>query len=203
MFEAQGGKVVGTQNFSLNQQDFGSLVTRIKSAQPKPDVIMTGMFEPAFPAFVKQLRAAGDNTPVIGNAGIDTPSVLALGSAVEGVVYSVPAYAQPGGELAKFNDRIGKQFGDASVNNYAAVGYDLALIIKAALENAQSTDPAAVRGAIAGLKDFKGLTSPITYSYPGANGLPLRHMFLIRLKGGQRTLVKELSFNPQDVPKPF
>jgi branched-chain amino acid transport system substrate-binding protein len=75
--------------------------------------------------------------------------------------------------------------------------------MKEALETAKSAEPAAVRDAIAGMKDFQGIASPITYDYPGANGLPLRNFSLVRLEKGEKVLIEELSLDPADVPKPF
>ncbi|MEA2379849.1 MAG: branched-chain amino acid transport system substrate-binding protein [Thermoleophilaceae bacterium] len=202
-FETKGGKIAGRASFSLSQQDFGPLVTRIKNLRPKADVINTGMFEPAFPAFMKQLRAAGVDTPVIATGGIDTPSVAALGDIMDGVVYPVQGFAKPGSKLAEFNEKLTERSGKEAVTNWATVGYDLALIMKEALETAKSAEPAAVRDAIAGMKDFQGIASPITYDYPGANGLPLRNFSLVRLEKGEKVLIEELSLDPADVPKPF
>jgi branched-chain amino acid transport system substrate-binding protein len=203
VFTDKGGKIVGTYNFSLSQTDFSALVTRIKAISPRPDVIETGMFEPAFPAFMKQLRAAGVTIPVIANSGIDTPSVRALGSVVNGVVYSIPSFPTPDNHLAALDARLAKRYGNSSVNTYAAVGYDLPLIIKAAVTKANSIDPTAVRNAIANLVNVQGVDGPITYKYPGSNGLPLRRFYLVRLENGKRILVKVVSLDPADVPKPF
>ena len=41
------------------QPDFSAEVTNIKGLAEKPDLIMTAAYEPDFPAFIQQLRAAG------------------------------------------------------------------------------------------------------------------------------------------------
>ena len=49
---------------SMEQQDFSAEVTKIKSHRIRqPDVVMTSAYEPDFPAFIRQLRAAGVDAP--------------------------------------------------------------------------------------------------------------------------------------------
>src|SRR5690625_3478273 len=103
-FEDGGGEVVGEAKFSFDQQDYSPIVSAIKRLDPAPDLIQTGMFEPAFPAFMKQLRAAGVDIPVFGTAGIDTPSVVAGGSDVEGVILPSVGIESESPDLASFNE---------------------------------------------------------------------------------------------------
>jgi branched-chain amino acid transport system substrate-binding protein len=203
VFEDKGGKVVGTADFSLNQQDFSGLVTRIKNMNPKPDLIYTAMFEPAFPAFMKQLRAAGVDTQVFGNGGVDTPGVLGGGKVMDGVVYGVPGFAENGNAQEEFNKRVTERFGADFVNSYTTVGYDLALVIEKAVETAGGTDPAKIRDGIASIKDLDGIDSKISYDYPGADGMPLKTLKVIKLEGGKRVKIRDVELDPNDIPKPF
>ncbi len=66
VFTNLGGTVVGKGSFSMNQPDFSVAVTTIRNLKEQPDLIMTAAYEPDFPAFVRQLRAAGVTTPVFG-----------------------------------------------------------------------------------------------------------------------------------------
>jgi branched-chain amino acid transport system substrate-binding protein len=204
VFEDGGGKVVGRAEFSTSQQDFGALVTRIQNTSPQPEVINTGMYEPAFPAFMKQLRAAGIDTPVIAAGGIDTQSVAELGKVVEGVVYAVPAHLEEGSDVANLYDRLIDRFGEErTAGIWGALGYDAALIIKGAIEKAGSADPKAVRDALASLKDYQGIQSKISFDWPNPNGYPLRTMYLVRLQDDTKVLIDEIPLTPDIVPEVF
>jgi branched-chain amino acid transport system substrate-binding protein len=74
-----GVTVVGTDiNNSFTAADFGSTISKIQAANPKPDAIYALLTFPPVGTFVKQLRAAGINTPVLGDVTIDTRDFPAL-----------------------------------------------------------------------------------------------------------------------------
>jgi branched-chain amino acid transport system substrate-binding protein len=200
-FTAEGGKVVGESNFTFNQQDFSPIVTKIKNMSPQPDVVETAMFEPAFPAFMKQLRAAGVKVPVIGAAGIDTPSVVGGGKEMEGIVFPTLGFAEDGNPQAEFDKKVEATAGKESVTGYATRGYDLITTIQAAVESAKSTEPEKIRDAIAKLKDVQGISTTTTYDYPGANGLPLINpSYMVMVKGGKKELIDKVELEASDVP---
>ena len=65
-FEKGGGKEIGTDNFTIGQPDFSAQVTKIAGVKPQPDCIYVPMFPPDIGIFLKQLRAAGVTSHVIG-----------------------------------------------------------------------------------------------------------------------------------------
>ena len=203
-FQKMGGKVAGEGSYTLGQQDFGAQMASITNLSPPPDVIMTAASEPEFPIFLSQLRAAGINTPVLGSDAIDSPTTLALGDVVEGVVYTAAGYPAAGNGLGKFyGDYVAKLGADAQtdVTPYAATAYESVKLIEAAVTKAGSTDGAAIRDALEGIADFRGITgSRITLA--GANRIALRDVALIRIEKGKKTLAKMLRPDPADVPAP-
>ncbi len=199
-FTAKGGTLLGEGTFSMGQQDFGAEVTKIAAMDPKPDVIMTSAYEPDFPAFVRQLRGAGVTTPILGSDGIDSPTTFGLGDLVEGVVFSTAGHATAGSPLEAFNVKWTEKTGAAPDTIYIANGYDLGLIIEAAVTAADSLDPAAIREGIANLENLQGVTGPITFK--GTIGMPLRSVSLVRIKAGDRELVAQGQPDPADIPAP-
>ena len=189
VFEKLGGKVIAEDNFSMGQQDFSAQVTKIKSLNPAPDVIMTAAYEPDFPAFIKQLRAAGIKIPVIGSDGIDSPTTFALGDIAEGVVFSTAGYAAPGSPLEAFNAKYKEKYGSDPDTIYTAIGYDLVKVLEAAVLKAGSTDRAAIWQAVRELENVQGATSTITYK--STTGVPIRQVALIRITKGQREFVRQ------------
>ena len=199
-FTAKGGTMLGEGTFSMGQQDFSAEVTKIAAMDPKPDVIMTSAYEPDFPAFVRQLRGAGVTTPILGSDGIDSPTTFGLGDLVEGVVFSTAGHATVGSPLEAFNVKWTEKTGAAPDTIYIANGYDLGLIIEAAVTAADSLDPAAIRDGIANLENLQGVTGPITYK--GTIGMPLRSVSLVRIVAGDRELVVQGQPDPADIPAP-
>lgn len=87
------GKVVGTsisKSFASGQADFSSAISAIQSTSPKPTVIYALLTFPSVGTFVKQLRAAGITTPVVGDTTIGTRDFPKLvGAAATQNVYYV------------------------------------------------------------------------------------------------------------------
>ena len=200
VFEKLGGKVVLEAVFNLGQQDFSSLVTQIANMSERPDVIMTAAYEPDFPAFLKQLRAAGVDTPVIGSDGIDSPTTFSLGAVSEGVVFSTAGFAKPGNHLDKFNKAYDAKYGKAPETIFAALGYDLIKVIEAAVIKAGSLDGPTLQAAIASLENVQGATSKITYA--GSDRVPFRDVAMVRVSSGKRELVSIGMPDPKLVPAP-
>lgn len=199
-FEKLGGTVIAEDSYSMGQQDFSAQVTKIQGLDPRPDVIMTAAYEPDFPAFIKQLRAAGLDIPVIGSDGIDSPTTFALGQAVDGVVFTTAGFAEDGNPLDVYNKKYEAKYGAAPDTIYTAIGYDLVKVIEAAVLAAGSTEPDAVWQAIRGLENVQGATSKITYK--GTNGVPIREVAIVRIEDGNRQLVRQASPDATLVPEP-
>ncbi len=201
VFGKLGGQVVGNIAYKAGQQNFSAEISRIKALDPAPEVIMTAAYEPDFPAFIRQLRAAGVTAQVIGSDGIDTPTVLGLGPAVDGVVYTTAGFAEPGDAYDRFLADYKARYGSASDTVFDAVGDDLAQVIDAAVRAAgPGSTSRQLRDAIANLADVPGATSPI--SYRGSDGMPIRQIALVRLDQGRRRLVGRVTPPAQLVPAP-
>lgn len=200
VFKKLGGTVAGEGSYSMGQQDFSAEVTKIKSLNPTPDVIMTSAYEPDFPAFIRQLRSAGVTAQVIGSDGIDSPTTFSLGEPAEGVVFTTAGYPVPGSPLEDFNTKYKAKFGKESDTVFNAIGYDLIKVIEAGVEKAQSTDSVAIRNAVADLENVQGATSLI--SYKDTYGMPVRQVSLIQVDKGNRKLLGQPSPTPSLVPEP-
>lgn len=200
VFEKLGGDVLGEDTYSIGQQDFSAIATRIAALDPHPDVIMTSAYEPDFPSLLKALRAAGVESQIVGSDGIDSPTTFSLGDVGEGVVFSTAGFATPGSPLEAFNAKYKEIKGADSQTVFNAVGYDLIKVIEAAVKKAGSTDPKALRDAIAELEDVQGATSKITYK--GTQGMPVRQVSLVRVKDADRELIGQPSPTASLIPAP-
>jgi branched-chain amino acid transport system substrate-binding protein len=89
---------------------------------------------------------------------------------------SVPAFVK------KFRKRFGE---DPDVN--AALAYDGARMLFAAIRGADSTDSPRIRAGLADLKDFAGLMGPLAFD---RQHQVARDLFIVRLRQGQPVRVK-------------
>ena len=84
--------------------------------------------------------------------------------------------------------------------NYVVNGCDIALMIDAAVTAAGSSDPKAVRDALANLKDSPGNMSNFTFA--GTDRMPLREVVLAKIENGQKTFIRRQLADPATMPKP-
>ena len=195
-----GGQIVGEDSFKIGQTDFNPQVAKIKSANPQPDVIYTSMFIPDFGAFMKQLRSAGVETPVVTVDGNDS-SLLAdsAGNAADGVVLSTSTFPTEGSAAAKFFTDYEKTMGKKpETNAVEAMGRDNVYAYVEAAAAAKSTDPDAVLDAVNAFKDKEFVTGKLTMS--ADQPVPEKDVFLVKVDGKDFTFVKQ--FQPKYVPAP-
>jgi len=205
-FKDLGGEIVGSDTYRSGTQDFGPQVAAIRKANPQPKAIMTSMYEPEFPAFLKQLRAAGVDLPLLESDAIDTPATLELGELIDGTIAVTYGFPTPGDSLDKFYQRFEEHYGEPPPAVFPAIGYDAASIIADAVERAGTADPAAVRDAIEGTEKFDGVVGVTTFG-TSLEGFPIRPVTIQQWSmtdSGEveRKLLEKLSIGPEEIPPP-
>ena len=197
-FESNGGKVVGEGTFSMGQPNFNVIADEIKALSPQPDVIMTPAYEPDFPTFLKAIRGAGITAAVLGTDGIDSPTTLALGETAEGVVYTTAGVLKNEGAMGEFYAKYNAKYGKDPETIYAITGYELGKILEAAVTQAQSCDPVALQEAITNLEGVQDITG--TIGFKGGDRMAIREITLVKVAGGERSLVAVVAPDPATVP---
>ena len=197
-FTSNGGTIVGEGTYTMGQPNFNVIADEIKALNPAPDVIMTPAYEPDFPTFLKAIRGAGINTPVLGTDGIDSPTTLALGETAEGVVYTTAGVLANEGPMGEFFTKYNAKYGKDPEAIFAVTGYELGLVLDAAVTNAQSCDPVAIKDAITNLEGVQGITGAI--GFKGGDRMAIREIALIKVTGGERSLVEVVIVDPATVP---
>jgi branched-chain amino acid transport system substrate-binding protein len=200
----RGITISGTDNIPFGATgfptDFSPQVTKIKNASPKPDVIMTALFTPFVNTLVKQLRAQGVDTPVVGTDGMDTGLHLkAGGKSAEGTVFTTFGFPVPGSATDKFYDQYAAKFGSRPDGSYTALGYEVFKVLEAAIEKAGSTDPADIAKTLSDGLEVDGALGKITYPGGGEHN-PQTEVALVKVENGKFALVKKGV--PEDVPEP-
>jgi branched-chain amino acid transport system substrate-binding protein len=199
--EGCDGQVTGSDVYKIGETNYGTVVAKIKAANPQPDVIYTPMFIPDFGAFVKQLRSAGVDTPVMTSDGNDSSLLLdSAGDAAEGVVFTTSTFPVEGSLAEEFIDEFTKETGNAPESNtLEAIGRDnVYAIVQAAADAGSSTDPDAILDAACGLTDYELVTGSLTMDCE--TQIPDKEVFVVEVKDGEFTYVD--SFTPEFVPAP-
>ncbi len=161
-FKKQGGTIATRQTYTGGANDFTAQLTSIRSA--KADVIYIPGYYTDVGNIALQARKLGLNQPLLGGDGWDSAELAKIAKdAIEGCYYT-NHYApdQPDARVQTFIKSYKSEFGGATPDGLAALGYDAAKVLFEAMKRAKTTEGKALRNAIAETKNFAGVTGDIT-----------------------------------------
>ena len=162
---ATKGIEVTTETFRGGETEFSEQLTRIQALNP--DVIFVSSLPPEKPWILKQGHELGITAPFIIRT-LTAADVQAAGAvAAEGAMTFVgwgAAVETPGNQafVQDYSDKYGME-----PNNYAARSYATLHILAEAIANAQSTDAAAIRDALASIKDLDTILGKFSFNTDG------------------------------------
>lgn len=199
-------QIVHVENVPFGQagfpSDYSALVTKIKDASPKPQVIMTGIFTPFVDFFIKQLRQAGVTTPVIGSDGMDTTNLIqAGGSAVNGTTFTTFGFPSKRSPTARFYAAYKARFKARPDGSFTALGYDSIRAIEKAVLRGGGHDPRVIAAAFKASPGLvvNGALGRIQYPGHGRHN-PKNPVAVVQVRKGKFVLVKRSV--PTRVPAP-
>ncbi|HWL50934.1 MAG TPA: ABC transporter substrate-binding protein, partial [Chthoniobacteraceae bacterium] len=160
-FKANGGTIVKEQSYSSGDKDFRAQLTSIKASNP--DAIFLPGYYSEVPLIARQARQFGIKAAFLGGDGWVGSSLLTVGAkALEGSYFSSHfSVENPDPELQRFVKLYTEKYG-SQPDDQAALGFDGLKMLVDAIKRAGSTEPAAIRDALAATKDFPGVTGKIT-----------------------------------------
>ena len=165
-------------------------------------MIYTPMFMPDTPVFLKQLKAAGVDIPVVTSDGNDTPDILTAGpEALDGMILTTFAYPEPGTALADFYAKLQGQDRCSPETVIVANGYDLIQVLKAGSRGQRRRGRRGLRDAIANLSGVK-LSTTDDFVMDPTTRQAKREVCLLKMDGNKFTFVKYLPY-PSYVPAPL
>ena len=202
-FAELGGKVVLEDTYTQGDTDFSAQITRLKSLSPQPAFLYVAALQASDAgAIAKQIRDAGIKLPMIGGDGYDGPELVGVGGkGAENVYFTTHSLMDASLGTAKVKAFIAaykKEYGHDPESAFAALGYDAVYLMVNAIKKAGSTDPKAIRTALASTKGFEGVTGSVTYQ-PGQR-IPQKTVTLVAIKNGAYTLGAQVV--PAKVPAP-
>jgi ABC-type branched-subunit amino acid transport system substrate-binding protein len=182
-----GGTVVSELYLPLVADDFSELVQEVRDKQP--DYIFS-LYPAVWGAALKALDDAGLLDGVgVGTIFLGDPDYVGIADLAEGSYTALPFFTvADGAGVQPFLDAYGAEFGAGEIpSGGEGVGaYNAVYLYKAAVEAADSTDPAAVAEALVGLS-FDGPTGRVTM----ASSHHLQQTInLVQAVNGQYTLVE-------------
>jgi branched-chain amino acid transport system substrate-binding protein len=182
-----GVRIVGKEFTSATATDYTAILTSIRAK--KPDLVFFGGMDSVGGPMLKQMKALGIDARFMGGDGICTESLGRLaGDAVgEGKVVCAEAGGVTGAEQEKamsdFRARF-KQKTGIEVQLYAPYVYDAVMVMAAAMQKANSAEPAKYLPELKKIH-YKGVTGQIAFDTNGDinNGA----LTLYTFKGGKRS----------------
>lgn len=180
-----GVQIVDREFTNANATDFTAILTSIKAS--KPDLVFIGAMDSVGGPMLKQMKALGIQTRVMGGDGICTESMLRLAGA--GIGEGTLTCAEAGGVtgeqekgMADFRARYRQKFGRDFLM-YAPYVYDAVMVLAKAMQNANSAEPAKYLPELKKIK-HEGVTGTIAFDARGdiLNGA----LTLYTFKGGKK-----------------
>ncbi len=186
--KAAGLTIVGRQYTTDKATDFNAILTAIKGKSP--DLIFFGGMDAVGGPMLRQMKQLGISAKFMGGDGICTEQLPSLAGA--GMSDGQVVCAEAGGVeesqkkiVEKFRDDYKKKFG-VDVKLYAPYVYDAVMVMVAAMQKANSVEPAKYLPELAKIQ-YDGVTGKIEFDARGdmKNGL----LTLYTYKGGKRSQI--------------
>jgi branched-chain amino acid transport system substrate-binding protein len=189
-FEQLGGKMLGEDVFKNDDPSVSSQVTRIKNLSPAPDIIAISSYPPGGPGVMRQLRAAGIKSPIVGCAVFDGDYWL---NAVPGLdnFYFPALMSLFGNESDAKKQRVLEaytaKFGRPAMSDFLT-GYSTVEGWALAVERAKSFDPKKVAVELEKFRG-EGLAVGSTTFTPELHVTTQREMMLMKVEKGKHKVM--------------
>ena len=162
-----GTKLLGKDTFKNADPSISAQITRIKNLPQKPDVIMLSSFMPGGASAMRQLRAAGVNTPLVLPFGSD--GTYWLGAIPDLSDVYLPAAGtvsinDPNPRVEKIRKHYKEVYGEHPATSYVYFGYALIEMWAKAVERAKTTDAKAVVAELEKFKNEATVIGPVSFS---------------------------------------
>ena len=162
--KAAGAEVVTRQYTTDRSTDFMAILTAVKAKDA--DVLFFGGMDAQGGPMFKQFKTLGLNAKFLMGDGGSTPEFIKLaGGNAEGAYSSLPGLPldkMPGGK--EFGGRFSAKYGQIQL--YAPYCYDAVSVMIAAMQKADSADPAKYLPVLAGIS-HEGVTAKVSFDAKG------------------------------------
>jgi branched-chain amino acid transport system substrate-binding protein len=160
-FTKMGGTIVVEQNYQAGEMDFKSQLTEIKNK--KPDAIFIPGYYTDVGLIARQARQLDIKAPLLGGDGWDSAKLFEIGKeAINGNYFSNHYTTESTDPMVQdFIKNFKVRFSNETPDGLAALGYDSAKILIAAMEKSDLSSK-GIRDELMKIKDYKAVTGKIT-----------------------------------------
>ncbi len=178
--------ILTIQTFQRGQADYKAQLTKIKSLNPDA-VFCSALYEEGA-VILSQARKTGIKVPFVGGNGFNSPKVIDIAKdAAEGLIVATPWYPERNDpKVRAFVAKYQKTYGKIP-DQFAAQAYDALHIMAEALWKAGKADRAALRDALAGVRNFNGVLGK--FSFDAERDVQMEPNVLV-IRGGKFQIFK-------------
>ncbi len=198
MAPQEGIEILASETYDKDATDLTAILTKVKAANVQ--AVVNWSVVPAQSIVAKNMRQMEFNVPLFQSHGFgNLKYVAAAGQAAEGIIFPgggllvadvLPAEHVQKQVLEKYKKDYESRYQE-DVSTFGGYAYDAILILKAAIEQAGSTDRAKVRDAIEQMKGFVGTAGVFNFSPEDHCGLGLDAFEILTVKDGRFALYQK------------
>lgn len=186
-FTRLGGKIVVQGGYLKDDNDFSSLLDKVGKAAPE------FLFAPGYPRecalLIKQARAKGLDTLIIGSDGYNDKMYTYAKGALQGVVFAKHWHRDFDSQKSKeFVARFEKHAGKIK-QDVIALTYDSVCLFAAAASKAGSFAPRKLASALTDLEGFTGATGSFRFN---SQGDPVKPLAILQFGPEQSKYIKTI-----------
>jgi branched-chain amino acid transport system substrate-binding protein len=188
-FVANGARILTELSYSSGDTNFRTQLTEVRVAHP--DVIFLPGYYTEAALILRQAKQLGIDCPFVGGEGWDSPVLIQIaGKSADGNYYTDHFSANdPSPRVQKFVQEYRAKYGSIP-DALAALWYDGARLLAQALQRAGSADPEKIRDALAGTRDFEGVTGRISID---ENRNAAKPGVILKIENGALKMVQQVS----------
>ena len=194
-FKQLGGKVLAVRPYTP-----ATIKAKVKGL-PQADLVYLAAQPDDVAAAIAALREAGIAAPILGGDGLDIGAAWKQVAHADKIYFTTHAFLgadNPDPRVKAFRAAFAAAYPGKEADAFAALGYDTARLLIAAIASAGSPEPQAVRKALAATTDFPGVTG--TIGYRNGSRIPAKSVSIISIMQGRQGLAA--SVLPEKIPPP-
>lgn len=137
-------------------------------------------------------RSEGRSQPILGGDGFDTPDLWRQHPEISDAIFITHAYLgedNDAPQIVAFRQVYAQAYPDTTPDAFATLSYDATRLLLTVINRAGTADPAAVRKALSGIREFDGVTGQL--SYRDDSQIPVKSVAILGLEAGAYKLVAE------------
>ncbi|MBB3225337.1 branched-chain amino acid ABC transporter substrate-binding protein [Pseudoduganella umbonata] len=186
---AKGAQIVDKQFTNDKATDFNAILTSIKSKNP--DLVFFGGMDSVGGPLLRQMKALGIKTKLMGGDGICTEAMPKLAGPTAGddaIVCAEAGGVTPAQQkkMEEFAGRYKKRYGQ-ELQIYAPYSYDAVMAMATAMANAKSANPKQYLPSLSKVS-YPGITG--TIAFDAAGDIKDGALTLFTFRGGKKTLIE-------------